>query len=145
MINSRPIEAKALISGAIYATGDLISQLVTGTDIGHLDRKRTMRSCLAGLLLHGPLLHFWYIGFEDLFESNGFTQWWSIFPKVAIDEMVWTPFWNAVYIAFTGMLKGKSPNECLADVKSTFMPLMQAGFNLWVPANFITYGVIPME
>lgn len=83
-----------------------------------------MRSCLAGGLFHGPMSHYWYMGLDDLFDKFEFNQWWSVFPKVAIDEAVWTPFWNAVYISFTGLLKNKTPKECIEDVKTTFLPLL---------------------
>ena len=104
-----------------------------------------MRSCLAGLLLHGPLCHFWYQGMDDFFDEIELNQWWSVFPKVAVDELVWTPFWNGCYLSFTGLLSGKTPEECVKVVKQTFLPLLKAGVNIWIPANLITYGLIPQE
>ena len=47
--------------------GDVISQMLEKKDLGKVDRIRTLRSGMAGLLLHGPMSHCWYIISDNLF------------------------------------------------------------------------------
>lgn len=66
--NNNPLEVKALTSGSVYVIGDLISQLTKINHLGEIDRLRVIRSGLAGLLLHGPLSHYWYINCDLVFK-----------------------------------------------------------------------------
>ena len=101
-LEESPILMKALTSGSIFAIGDILSQVLNSKKIGSLDKMRTLRSSLAGFLIHGPLSHYWYIFEDQVFTS---TEWWNIFPKVVADQMAWTPFQNGSYIAFVGFLQ----------------------------------------
>lgn len=72
-------------------------------DLGKIDRVRTVRSGMAGLLLHGPMSHCWYIISDNLFTKLDLTEWWSVFPKVAVDQLLWGPVWNATYVSVIGL------------------------------------------
>ena len=103
-LEQTPIMVKAITSGSVYVIGDIISQLLDQKTLGEIDRVRTLRSGMAGLLLHGPLSHGWYIVSDNLFDKINLTEWWSVFPKIAVDQVFWGPVWNATYIAFIGAL-----------------------------------------
>lgn len=102
-----------------------------------------MRSGLAGLLLHGPMSHCWYVISDDLFDKINLTDWWSVFPKIAVDQLFWGPFWNGTYISFIGALQQKNPMDLIEEVKEKTIPLMTSGFKLWIPTHMVTYGLIP--
>ena len=144
-LEQTPIQVKALTSGTVYVIGDILSQLIGKTSLGELDRVRTLRSGMAGLLLHGPLSHQWYIISDNLFEYLKITDWWSVFPKVAVDQLFWGPIWNGTYVTFIGLLQSKKIQEVFEEVKSTCVPLMTSGFKLWIPTHLVTYGLIPQE
>ena len=72
-------------------------------------------------------------------------MWWNIFPMIVMDSLFLCPLWNAIYIGFTGVfVRGKF--KCAwKDVKRTAFPLFKQGLKLWIPANAITYGLIPLQ
>ena len=140
-----PISTKAVTSATVYTIGDFISQRTEGKDIGDLDRGRILRSLLAGLIGHGPLSHVWYDWSEDIFNNVlHLTEWWSFIPKVAIDQTLWGPFWNNMYIVLLGAMKLESPQVIWSDIKRTTIPLVVSGLKLWPLAHCITYGLVPV-
>lgn len=66
---------------------------------------------------------------------------WVAGPKVVTDQLLWGPFWNAVYICFLGTLKKDSFDTIKEAVVSTALPLVLAGIRLWPLAHLITYGL----
>jgi len=141
-----PIVTKGVTSATVYTIGDILSQRTEGKDIGELDRMRVVRSMLAGLIAHGPLSHVWYNWSEDLFEYTlKWTEWWSFFPKVILDQTTWGPIWNNIYILLLGLMKRETLESIWGDVKRTTIPLIVSGLKLWPLAHCITYGVIPVE
>jgi len=145
ILESAPVSTKAFTSATVYAIGDFISQKTEGKDIGDLDRGRIIRSTLAGLIGHGPLSHVWYNVSEDFFEEVlRWTEWWSFFPKVVIDQILWGPFWNNTYIVLLGIMKLEDPKIVWEDIKKSTIPLVVSGLKLWPLAHCVTYGLMPV-
>mmetsp|Transcript_7546 Transcript_7546/g.11416 ORF Transcript_7546/g.11416 Transcript_7546/m.11416 type:complete len:347 (-) Transcript_7546:354-1394(-) len=141
-----PVETKAVTSATVYTIGDIISQFTEGATIGTLDRMRILRSLLAGLIGHGPLSHVWYNWSDDIFENVfHWTEWWSFFPKVLVDQSTWGPFWNNTYILLLGLMKFESLESIWGDMKRTTIPLIVSGLKLWPLAHCVTYGLVPVE
>lgn len=148
MLHSHPILTKAATSGTVYAIGDVIAQR-TGEDrdLAELDRARVGRSLLAGLLAHGPLSHYWYLISEDVFAHVlRMTEWWSVFPKILVDQTVWGPIWTSIYLLLTGLLQGDRLGTIGDNVRKSLVPLTVSGLKLWPAAHVVTYcGIIPVE
>jgi len=145
-LSNAPIITKAVTSATVYTIGDLIAQRTEGAEMGEIDRIRTLRSLVAGLIAHGPMSHFWYDISEGLFNNIlHWTEWWSFFPKVILDQTTWGPFWNNTYILLLGLMKRESLTTIWSDVKRTTVPLVVSGLKLWPLAHCVTYGLIPVE
>eukprot|EP00538_Stauroneis_constricta_P013450 CAMPEP_0119556602 /NCGR_PEP_ID=MMETSP1352-20130426/8492_1 /TAXON_ID=265584 /ORGANISM="Stauroneis constricta, Strain CCMP1120" /LENGTH=339 /DNA_ID=CAMNT_0007603577 /DNA_START=29 /DNA_END=1050 /DNA_ORIENTATION=- len=155
VLESSPIATKAVTSGTVYTIGDIISQKTESsgdvdddgqiTEPFELDVVRTLRSTVAGLCGHGILSHFWYEASESFFINQmHWTQWWSVFPKVAIDQLTWGPFWNGVYIMMLGLMKLENPKNIFEDIRRSTVPLLVSGLKLWPLAHVITYS-LPTE
>jgi hypothetical protein len=41
----------------------------------------------------------------------------SLISKIAIDELVWTPFWNALYLLSLGLMKREDFKTIRTDIK----------------------------
>jgi protein Mpv17 len=142
-----PIQTKAFTSATVYTIGDVLAQQTGGVATWEeLDWMRTLRSMLAGLIGHGPMSHVWYNVSEHLFDHVlHWTEWWSVFPKVVLDQAFWSPIWNNSYIILLGLMKRDSASIILGDMKRTTIPLVLSGLKLWPLAHVVTYGVIPVE
>ncbi|RVX08562.1 Peroxisomal membrane protein 2 [Vitis vinifera] len=141
-LKTNPVLAKMAISGAVYSIGDWIAQCYEGKPLFEFDLTRMLRSGLVGFSLHGSLSHYYYQFCEALFPSK---DWWVVPAKVVIDQTVWAAIWNSIYYVALGFLRRESPANIYGEVKSTFWPMLTAGWKLWPFAHLITYGVIPVE
>uniref|UniRef100_A0A7S2HYH1 Uncharacterized protein n=1 Tax=Helicotheca tamesis TaxID=374047 RepID=A0A7S2HYH1_9STRA len=146
VLEDAPISTKAITSASVYTIGDVIAQRTEGNSMGDLDRPRILRSLLAGLIGHGPLSHFWYDYSEAFFDDVlKWTEWWSFFPKVILDQTTWGPFWNNTYIILLGAMKLDKWENIWGDIKRTTIPLVVSGLKLWPLAHCVTYGLVPVE
>jgi protein Mpv17 len=146
VLKSAPIMTKAATSATVYTIGDIIAQKSTGTELGDIDRMRTLRSMLAGGIGHGPLSHYWYHISDHLFNDVlHWTAWWSFIPKVVLDQSFWGPIWNNSYIILLGLMQRESLESMLGNVKKTTIPLILSGLKLWPLAHCVTYGLVPTE
>ncbi|XP_062106276.1 uncharacterized protein LOC133817711 [Humulus lupulus] len=141
-LKANPVLSKMAISGVVYAIGDWIAQCYEGKPLFEIERTRVFRSGLVGFTLHGSLSHYYYQFCEALFP---FEDWWVVPAKVAFDQTVWAAIWNSIYFFVLGLLRFESPISLLSELKSTFWPMLTAGWKLWPFAHLITYGVVPIE
>jgi protein Mpv17 len=146
VLDRAPVMTKAATSATVYTIGDVIAQRTGGASMGDLDRMRTLRSMLAGLLGHGPLSHYWYNFCDNIFDNTlQWTAWWAFFPKILVDQTTWGPFWNNTYILLLGLMKMEKLPVIWADMKRTTVPLIVSGLKLWPLAHCVTYGLVPTE
>ncbi|KAM3343548.1 protein SYM1 [Capsicum galapagoense] len=141
-LKANPVLAKMAISGIVYSVGDWIAQCYEGKPLLEFDRTRMFRSGLVGFSLHGSLSHYYYQFCEALFPSN---DWWVVPAKVAFDQTIWSAIWNSIYFVVLGLLRFESAANIFGELKTTFWPMLTAGWKLWPFAHLITYGVIPLE
>ncbi|XP_071691378.1 protein SYM1-like [Rutidosis leptorrhynchoides] len=141
-LKENPVLAKMAISGIVYSLGDWIAQCYEGKPLFEFDRTRLFRSGLVGFTLHGSLSHYYYQLCEALIPSK---DWWVVPAKIAFDQTVWSAVWNSIYFVFLGLLRFEPPENILNELKTTFVPLLTAGWKLWPFAHLITYGLIPVE
>ncbi|XP_028082714.1 uncharacterized protein LOC114284036 isoform X1 [Camellia sinensis] len=141
-LKTNPVLAKMVISGVVYSVGDWIAQCYEGKPLFEFDRARMFRSGLVGFTLHGSLSHYYYQFCEGLFP---FQDWWVVPAKVVFDQTLWSATWNSIYYIVLGFLRFESPVSIFKELKSTFLPMLTAGWKLWPFAHLITYGVIPVE
>ncbi|KAG8062659.1 hypothetical protein GUJ93_ZPchr0003g18084 [Zizania palustris] len=141
-LKTNPVLAKMMISGIVYSLGDWIAQCYEGKPIFEFDRARMFRSGLVGFTLHGSLSHYYYHLCEALFP---FKDWWVVPVKVAFDQTAWSAMWNSIYFVVLGFLRLESPATIFNELRSTFWPMLTAGWKLWPFAHLVTYGVIPVE
>ncbi|KAG2297480.1 hypothetical protein Bca52824_044149 [Brassica carinata] len=142
ILKTNPVLAKMAISGVVYSLGDWIAQCYEGKPLFEFDRTRVLRSGLVGFTLHGSLSHYYYQFCEALFP---FQDWWVVPAKVAFDQTVWSAIWNTIYYTVLGLLRFQSPDKIFGEIKTTFWPMITAGWKLWPLAHLVTYGVIPVD
>jgi len=145
VLEKYPVLTKAATSGTVYGIGDILAQSTEGKEVGELDMGRVTRSLLAGFIAHGPLSHVWYLVSERFFDNIHMTAWWSVFPKIVVDQTIWSPTWTAVYLLMTGLMQKEKIGSIGDNIKKSIIPLTVSGLKLWPLAHCITYGFIPVE
>eukprot|EP00980_Cylindrotheca_fusiformis_P003908 scaffold867_cov112-Cylindrotheca_fusiformis.AAC.6 len=142
-LSSNPVTTKAATSATVYTIGDVIAQKAENQN--EMDVPRVARSLLAGGIAHGPLSHVWYNLSESFFLQVHLTAWWSLLPKIVVDQAIWGPFWNGCYILLLGLMNRESMNNMVGNVKTSTVPLFLDGLKLWPLAHCVTYGLVPVE
>jgi protein Mpv17 len=148
VLSSNPVATKAATSASVYSIGDILAQYTEQRDeeSKNLDQGRVLRSMIAGGVGHGPLSHIWYHMSENFFTNIvHLTAWWSFIPKIVVDQTVWGPIWNSMYILMIGLMRRENLEKMVVDVKTTVFPLFLDGLKLWPLAHVVTYGLIPEE
>jgi protein Mpv17 len=152
VLASNPVATKAATSATVYSIGDIVAQYTEQRQqqdeqsMVLVDKSRVLRSMLAGGIGHGPLSHVWYHVSEDFFNNVAhLTTWWSFLPKIAVDQTVWGPIWNSLYILMIGLMRQESLEKMVGDIRSTTFPLFLDGLKLWPLAHCVTYGLVPVE
>jgi protein Mpv17 len=143
-LNGHPILCKSFTSGFVYTLGDILAQV--NEEQTKLDRRRTLRSLVAGFCGHGPMFHFWYLSIQYLFDTLlGWTACWSLFLKILLHQTVFSLIWNNTYILILGIMKYDTPYIIWNDMKRLTIPLIVSGLKFWPFVHIITYGAIPVE
>lgn len=141
-VASDPVPIKAFITGVTYLIGDWLAQAnaLNKEDKSWLDidRPRLFRSTAVGLVLLGPLAHFYY-------DFVGTLDEWSILSKIALDQTAYLAFYNTVYYVALAVLAGKTFNEAVEEYKGSFWLLLTSGWKLWPLVGIVTYTLIPQQ
>jgi len=159
-VTLHPIPVKAVLTGVTYVFGDMIAQVIQlrqampmaadderersskskgASPILLMDPWRYARSGLVGLVVLGPLAHFYYD-----FVASFLSSWpWPF--KILLDQTLYLAFYNTVYYVLLGMLAGRSLAAVWASYCSQFWALLTAGWKLWPAVGIITYNFVPTE
>jgi len=142
----QPLLAKSLTSGVAYVLGDLIAQLVEGHRTFSV--ARCVHNGITGLILHGPILHFWILFLEGPFSQlfHNSDSLWAILAKVVMDQTLFSATLNAAYTFLLGILAGSSMEQSLMHVRQTVPPAMYSSWRFWPFVHLVTYSsLMPLE
>eukprot|EP01135_Chromosphaera_perkinsii_P000328 Nk52_evm1s68 gene=Nk52_evmTU1s68 len=131
LLNTHPVRTKALTSGLILSGGDVFAQMVIenkklfpppspdaqrgecdakGGDhaqLQYVDGWRTMRNGIAGLVVVGPSLHYWFHFLHSRFGAGRSLR--TVAMKFLCHQVVATPYMVISVLAVTSVLQ--SPPE----------------------------------
>lgn len=66
-----PITTKALTSAVLSVVSDVLAQTLGGTPLSQVNTTSMRNQFIIGLLIRGPIVHYWYIVLEKLFIKLG--------------------------------------------------------------------------
>ena len=138
------LPVKALTSGVAYTLGDFTCQMSQGKTIATVDLKRSLRSGIAGFMIHGPLCHYWLMWTENNLSFDG--AWWATPVKVFADQTVWSLFLNTAYTTCIMSLQGMGPQKIKGEVQATWWNAISAGWKFWPFVHMLTFSsFIPQD
>ncbi len=139
-----PVPVKACTSGVAYTLGDFTCQLSQGKNMSTVDLKRSLRSGLAGFLIHGPLCHYWLLWTEENLSFDG--AWFATPLKVFADQTAWSLFLNSAYTTCIMSLQGMRPGRVVEEIKATWWNAISAGWKFWPFVHVLTFSpIIPQD
>lgn len=140
-VKARPVRTKALTSFGGFLIGDTIAQSMMS---GAWDPFRCARLAAYGLLLDGPVGHYWYKLLDKYVCPEEPTSNKAVLIKTAADQLVWGPIMTLFFFAFLKALEGH-PELIMSTIQQKFMPTMLANYVLWPIAHLINFKLVPSD
>lgn len=140
-LNSKPIVTQSLTTGVMFGIGDVIAQQLVEKRGKEHDYKRTVRMSVFGTCVAGPSTSLWYRFLDrNVVMANKTHQ---LFARVFLDQAVYSPLSQVVYLGGTGIFEGSSPKEIKEKIKKGFKPALLANYKIWPAFQFINFYFIP--
>lgn len=113
----------------------------------NIDWKNVMKFFLFGLLWAGPSTHYWQNALEKIVprrlrETKGS---WAV-RKTIVDQMVYGPIANAVFLCFMGsVVEQKSLRATLQKLRRDFLRTQVNGWLVWPLASALNQLYVPLQ
>lgn len=134
-----PTLVKGLTSLSGFLVGDLLAQKfidkAKSIDIG-----RMLRLASFGFLIHGPTGHFFYGFLNGKMPS---TTPVNVATKVAIDQILWTPIFDVVFLTYMTLAEGKTLDDVKTKIQNDLSTAVRGSWAIWPVAHAINFGFIP--
>jgi len=140
-LNKKPILTQSLTTGVMFAVGDVIAQQLVEKRGKEHDYKRTGRMSLFGTLVAGPSTSLWYRFLDKYVVLPNKTH--QLFARVLLDQGVYAPLAQVVYLGGTGVFEGSSPQEIKEKVKVGFGPALIGNYKIWPAFQLINFNFVP--
>mmetsp|Transcript_22999 Transcript_22999/g.53747 ORF Transcript_22999/g.53747 Transcript_22999/m.53747 type:complete len:189 (-) Transcript_22999:100-666(-) len=135
-LKTNPIRTKALSSALFSVFSDLISQRLRGEK--SLNVRSLVNQFIIGALLRGTVIHFWHTILEA--HVKGPSAMWK---KLALDQTVFAPSFNCLYMYTAGLLEGRSLSASTAMVQNTLWTIVKNNWRVWPAAMLLSFYAIP--
>lgn len=140
LLDSHPVQTKALTSMLLNVLGDLFCQLVVEKRT-ELDVKRCGVTAIIGLILVGPTLHFWYSTLSKLVTAGGTT---GASLRLGLDQLIFSPIFIAVFFSTLLTLEGR-PQDIPLKLKEQWASAVFANWKIWIPFQFLNFRLVPLR
>mmetsp|Transcript_8366 Transcript_8366/g.20877 ORF Transcript_8366/g.20877 Transcript_8366/m.20877 type:complete len:223 (+) Transcript_8366:370-1038(+) len=145
-LRTDPLVTKSTTAALLSIVSDVVARIPFGSSSGPRP-KLLLPTPMAhefaiGLALRGPVVHFWHNLLDLLLPQ---TTAATVLAKVALDQLVFAPFFNALYFYAKGVLQGREVGEINEEVRRKLWAVMKTNWAVWVPVNAVAYALIPLE
>ena len=148
-----PVRTKAITSGLISASADIICQCYFSEKDKQFDFHRFFKFSFLGFAVIGPVLHYWYgflavIRFPHAIASRNTLR---TICRLVLDQCVFTPIFLANFmssiIVLDQLTKPTGEISTLELIKqklsTDYFSTLQMNYFLWIPAMFLNFAFIP--
>ncbi|CEM18202.1 unnamed protein product [Vitrella brassicaformis CCMP3155] len=149
LLSDYPLRTKSLTCGVLSAVSDLLSQYLIQTK-HHVPvekmvftRKSAQRQFVIGLIVRGPVLHYWFGWVERLFQKWPPQGSKTVLTKVVFDQLVFAPFFLALNFVVVGLAEGRSPQAIARELQSRLFDVWKKNVCLWPIVGLIQYRYVP--
>jgi len=128
---------------AIHNTQRLIfAQLVIEReDNKPFNFRRYLNMAIIGAFLVGPVLHVWYGFLNRMIPAQTVA---GTIQRLACDQLIFAPPFIPIFFGALFTLEGKL-DELEGVLRETFWPSLKTNWQLWIPAQFITFRFVPQQ
>eukprot|EP01040_Poterioochromonas_malhamensis_P003610 gene3610-3857_t len=147
MLAQAPIRTKSLTSATIAILGEILGSFIISRakkEPFKIERSRFRAFALYGLLVTGPVLHFWYSLLDRTILRIGLTGHAKTVAKLIFDRLFFGPPFVLFTVIFLQFLQHFSVQKTIAYVKSSYWKVLMMNEKVWTLAQAINFELIPV-
>ncbi|XP_070992902.1 peroxisomal membrane protein 2 [Oncorhynchus clarkii lewisi] len=149
LLKNYPILTKSVTSGILSAMGNLLSQALEakrkakeGTPVKEIDISGPARFAFYGLLITGPVSHYFYQLMEVLMPT---TVPYCMVKRLLLDRLIFAPAFLLLFFFVMNILEGKKWADFQSKVNSSYWPALKMNWKVWTPFQFININYVAVE
>ncbi|KAL0979330.1 hypothetical protein UPYG_G00183720 [Umbra pygmaea] len=149
LLKNYPILTKSITSGILSALGNLLSQVLEGkrkakegTPLKEIDISGPARFAIYGLLVTGPVSHYFYQLMEVLMPT---TVPFCMVKRLLLDRLIFAPAFLLVFFFVMNFLEGKRWVDLQSKMNSSYWPALKMNWKVWTPFQFINIIYVPVQ
>ncbi|CAI2330413.1 unnamed protein product [Caenorhabditis sp. 36 PRJEB53466] len=136
----RPLLTQVVVSGGVSGAGDAFTQYLTGQKTW--DHWRTARfTCLAAVFI-APPLNVWFRVLERIRHANRHVQ---VLSRMAPDQLVFSPLFNAFILVQLRVLEGFSVSESIERMKADWFVVYSSSLRVWPFVQLLNFYFVPLN
>ncbi|XP_062236988.1 peroxisomal membrane protein 2-like [Platichthys flesus] len=140
---------RSWLSGILSALGNLLSQILEarkklkhGGPLGEIDTAGAARYAIYGLIITGPLSHYFYQLMELWMPT---TDPYCIVKRLLVDRLIFAPGFLLIFYFVMNILEAKGLNEFEKKMQGSYWTALKMNWKVWTPFQFININFVPVQ
>ncbi|XP_061673664.1 peroxisomal membrane protein 2 [Syngnathoides biaculeatus] len=149
LLKKYPIVTKSVTSGILSALGNFLSQILEARKKSQsdacgqgIDTAGAARFAIFGLLVTGPLSHYFYHLMETWMPA---TESYCALKRLLLDRLLFAPGFLMIFFLVMNILEAKGLNDFLKKIKGSYWTALKMNWKVWTPFQFINVNFVPVE
>ncbi|GMP77539.1 hypothetical protein CsSME_00033789 [Camellia sinensis var. sinensis] len=137
-----PLRTKAITSGVLIGSSDIIAQKITG--VKKLQFRRVLLLMLYGLLYSGPFGHFFHRLMDMIFRGKRGNK--TVAKKVLLEQLTSSPWNNILFMMYYGLVvEGRPWGSVKSKVGKDYPSVQLTAWKFWPVVGWINYQYMPLQ
>ncbi|KAM9810660.1 peroxisomal membrane protein 2 [Neosynchiropus ocellatus] len=149
LLKRYPILTKSVTSAVISALGNILSQYLesrkkakNGAAVSRMDAAGPARYGIYGLLITGPVSHFFYQLMEAWIPS---TDPYCLLKRLMLDRLVFAPGFLLIFFFAMNILEAKGWEDFEKKMRRTYWTALKMNWRVWTPFQFVNVNFVPVQ
>ncbi|KAM3610891.1 uncharacterized protein V6R79_010250 [Siganus canaliculatus] len=149
LLKKYPILTKSVTSGILSALGNLLSQILEGrkkakkgAPVSAIDTAGALRYAIYGLLITGPVSHYFYQLMEAWIPS---TDPYCIIKRLTLDRLFFAPGFLLLFYFVMNILEAKGWDDFEKKMRGSYWAALKMNWKVWTPFQFININFVPVQ
>mmetsp|Transcript_43130 Transcript_43130/g.111820 ORF Transcript_43130/g.111820 Transcript_43130/m.111820 type:complete len:300 (-) Transcript_43130:234-1133(-) len=138
-LETNPVATKSISSALLNGFGDVMSQVFI--EEHPFDWQRLLKFTSIGLVLVGPVLHYWYLTLSKVVTLQGTA---GTLLRLALDQLAFAPTFIAAFFSTLCCFEF-NPGKIQPMLKQEWWPAVITNWQLWVPFQFVNFRLVPQN
>ncbi|KAJ4773575.1 Peroxisomal membrane protein PMP22 [Rhynchospora pubera] len=137
-----PLRTKAITSGVLAGSSDVIAQKISGNK--KLQLRRIFLIMLYGFGYAAPLGHFFHKLMEKIFKGKKGKE--TTAKKVLLEQLTISPWNNLVFMAYYGLVLDRRPfSQVKSKIKKDYSTVQLTAWKFWPIVSWLNYQYVPLQ